>query len=93
MLNLRIGKISDFFALGYSHCHKCLTNWGFVEGHTTRVTEGSGCFPLCERCWEGLTPEERLPYYRQLYDEWLADGCKPRYPWSKLKTAVLNERN
>lgn len=30
-------------------------------------------FPLCEQCWNELTPETRIPYYRQLYDHWASD--------------------
>lgn len=32
----RIGSISDVFARGYSHCGRCKTNWGFVDGHVTQ---------------------------------------------------------
>lgn len=42
-----------------------------VESHTTNYKDGRGCFPLCEGCWAALSPEERLPYYRQLVVEWI----------------------
>jgi hypothetical protein len=85
---LRIGRISDLFAPGYSHCGCCRTNWHFVEGHSTYVPDtGSGMFPLCEQCWAELTPAQRLPFYRKLYDKW----PERQYNWEQLERAVLNE--
>jgi hypothetical protein len=34
------------------------------------VVGGEGCSPLCEDCWRELSPDERLPYYKALYDLW-----------------------
>ena len=53
-----------------------------------------GCFPLCEKCWEELeTPENRLPYYRRLVDEWKKTD-RPQNPtsenkWPTIRAAVL----
>ena len=47
--------------------------WGLVGvvPHTTRYTPTSGCFPLCEGCWQRLaTPQGRYPYYLQLIERW-----------------------
>ncbi len=34
----------------------------------------SGCFPLCENCWQKLgTPEKRWPYYESLMKKWHED--------------------
>jgi len=91
---IRIGRISNLLAPGYSHCKKCHTNWRFVKGHSTYVPgTGRGLFPLCEQCWEELTPEQRLPYYQQLYNEWKGEGYPIKYSWGKLKTAILEEPN
>lgn len=46
------------------------------ESHDTYFVDDTGKFkipavmklginPLCEKCWSELTPEQRLPYYRQ----------------------------
>ena len=75
-------------------CYRCKTTWNFVEGHTTDYSEGAGCFPLCERCWEELSPIQRLPYYRQLWELWLKDfplecnGVPMIIIWEQLKRAV-----
>jgi hypothetical protein len=74
-LNIRIGKISQWFTPSISACHRCQTTWYFVKGHSTRWTDERGhrhgTFPLCEKCWSELTPTERLPYYKELWDEWM----------------------
>jgi hypothetical protein len=85
---LRIGRLSDWLAPGYSHCMRCRTNWQFCEGHTTIVSENGGMFPLCEQCWRELAPHERLKYYGELYSEWAASGPSP-HDWESIKTAVL----
>lgn len=43
-----------------------------------------GMFALCERCWTKLTPEKRLPYYRESFDQWA-----PGRDWEAIKAAVL----
>jgi hypothetical protein len=51
---------------------------------------GSSCFPLCEQCWQELTPGQRLPYYRALVDSWMSDG-RPNHngiPWDELWTTI-----
>ena len=55
-----------------------------VEGHGTLYTESSGCFPLCEKCWEKLTPKQRLPYYRKLWNQWGSDNDT----WKDIEKAV-----
>lgn len=86
----RPGKISQQWSPGYGWCERCQTCWDYVHGHITELGDGSGCFPLCERCWSELTPQERLPYYRRLFDKWLADGCTDR-DWKTYEQAVLRE--
>lgn len=46
--------------------------WGLVgvDPHTTPYGGGQACFPLCEGCWSGLTPKDRLPYYNLLLVDW-----------------------
>lgn len=84
--NIRIGRISQVLAPGYSSYHRCETNWYFVREHATSYDRSNSCFPLCEECWSGLTPEQRLPYYRQLWDEW----NDPEYAsWASIETAVM----
>jgi hypothetical protein len=91
-VNIRIGRISQLLTPDYSWCHRCGTTWYFVRWHCTTYEPGRGCFPLCEKCWRGLkTPEARVPYYRQLWDEWAATGTgKAPETWGEIERAVLN---
>jgi hypothetical protein len=56
---------------------------------------GYGCFPLCEECWQPMTPEERLPYYMQLVDDWIRENPEDKEHYEQrraaIKIAVLNE--
>lgn len=74
-------------APGYSACHRCNMPWRFVKEHITNYSEERGMFPLCENCWKSLTPKERLPYYRQLYNEWNQPGI-----WPQIEKAVMAEK-
>jgi len=86
----RIGRLSRKLGPpGYSWCGRCKTTWNYVHGHSTTYALGRACFPLCVKCWAELTPVDRLPYYRQLFDEWGRDDLT----WAELKAAVLNEGN
>ncbi len=87
---LRIGRLSGWLSPNYSACGRCRTNWDYIESHTTNVSRGSGCFALCEPCWVELTPIKRLPFYRQLFDEWVVAGCSDRN-WNDYEQAVLSE--
>jgi hypothetical protein len=88
-LNIRIGRISHYLSPGYSWCHRCLTAWRFVRWHsTTYHIKGHGCFPLCEKCWRELTPEQRLPFYRELWVEW-GMPTDEHHNWPDIAYAVL----
>jgi hypothetical protein len=51
---------------GFGGCLRCGDTWDRTPYHSTYIGAGSSCFPLCERCWRGLSPQERLPYYERL---------------------------
>jgi hypothetical protein len=68
--SLRIGPISHVITPSMSWCIRCRTTWRFVRPHLTGVTDSSGVFALCDRCWFELDPEERLPYYLRASGEW-----------------------
>lgn len=46
-------------------------------------------FPLCEACWEELTPEARLPFYLATTESWAAYGLS--IPESVVRRSVLLE--
>lgn len=82
------GVVSQLLHPSYSTCLRCGMSWAIVHGHTTYCTVGGGCFPLCEDCWSELTPEDRLSFYRKLWDSWWQWG-KPDMEWDIIKEAVL----
>lgn len=60
---------------GFGSCYRCGHSWAWRQPHGTQFGSGGrACFPLCEECWEQLTPEQRLPYYQQLVDSWIRDA-------------------
>ncbi len=75
-------------ASAFSACGRCETSWKYTEGHTTYYSETSGMFPLCESCWQQLTPSERLPYYKKLYNDWKRMGDTV-VSWENIEKAVL----
>lgn len=81
------GVDADVPLEAFGACHRCDDSWAYVQGHSTPYgAEGRGCFPLCEDCWIILTPEERLPYYREMWEGW--------FRWAKNKEQItdLNKR-
>ena len=73
----------------YGTCGRCNRHWGICEYHVTHFSSSEGCFPLCEECWQELTPETRLPYYRELWEQ---RGTSSVERWEKIKKAVLEEK-
>ncbi len=88
-LNVRLGTWSQRLAPGYSWCFRCETPWLFVKGHDTKYSPDRACFPLCEKCWGELTPDERLPYYRQLWEHWKDVSSVDGKEWPAIEAAVL----
>lgn len=80
-----LGIISQIVSPGYGHCGKCGITWNHTDSHTTMYSENSGIFPLDEHCWNELTIEERLPYYREWFDKW---GAGDINLWNAIKKAV-----
>ena len=74
-MNLRfrkfLGTLSRIVSPAYSYCKRCGISWKFVDGHTTIVNGTMGCFALCISCFDELTPQERLPFYREVFDNWI----------------------
>lgn len=95
-LNIRIGRLSPQLAecvsMGYGKCYRCRTPWNIVDYHVTKYTMSSGCFPLCVKCWAGLSPHERLPFYRRLIEHWYSTDAGGRKEfeaeWANVKQAV-----
>jgi len=70
-------------------CMRCWRSWEIVKSHATHYRNGQGCFPLCEECWQELTPEQRLPFYRKLYNVWIRTPSAGLPAFQEIKDAVL----
>jgi len=63
--------------------------------HSTFYLESWGMFPLCNPCFDKLTPEERLPHYDALLWKWQCfgepdcHGLSWEEAWEKVTEAVL----
>ncbi len=76
-----------------STCSRCHRFWSEVSLHETPYKfvghiQVATCFPLCEQCWQELTPETRLPYYRALFETWERFGPQPTETWLLIDEAV-----
>jgi len=88
-VRLMFGKLSQIIFLSYGGCGRCHMTWNICDYHITSYANTGGCFPLCTWCWNRLTIEERLPYYKSLvYDVW-EDNKENDVKWSLIKKAVL----
>ena len=76
--------------LRYTFCKCCKRPWALVTPHTTLYAEQRGCFPLCIKCWQERTPEQRLPYYIALWgEEWRDTDV----PLEVIIAACLHEKS
>ena len=78
-------------------CGRCGRSWAFLDcrkdAHMTDYTKSRACFPLCEDCWGELSPEDRLPYYKRLWERWQEPPyAPPPYVWKLIERAVLEGR-
>lgn len=90
-LRRKLAPLMQSLFPGYGTCLRCSWPWPLVEYHSTKYETGSGCFPLCTKCWSQLgTPERRMPYYRQLWFEWKREGCTD-VEWRQIEAAVNAE--
>lgn len=83
---MRIGRISKWLTPEYGACGACHTTWVFSVLHETMFTPCHGCFVLCEKCFDELTPTARLPYYRRLWEQWENTS---EHDWTRISNAVL----
>jgi len=84
-----IGFFSRLIFIQYGHCKRCGRTWNIVkEFHDTPYTESSGCFALCQKCWEELTIEERIPFYEEMFDNWIKQGSKDWKVWLLIEKSV-----
>ena len=54
---------------GFSGCLRCGGSWAVKRPHWTWYSD-AGMGPICEECYDELSPEERLPYYVKLWESW-----------------------
>ena len=94
-------SIAPVFKHGTMSCPRCGKTGAFPIHITEFKTDDpwgqSGCFVLCEQCWQELaTPEARMPYYRGLYDYWVKIGFSKDIAlseWQTISNAVMMDTN
>lgn len=76
-------------------CQKCKRDFGepSVFPFISVVKLGHGLVVLCIDCWRSSTPDERVFYYRKLYEFWLEHSMTPTQTWNQLETLVRKESN
>ena len=74
-------------------CGLCQWPWRVVNAHPTNYGDsGRAAYPLCEECWQELrTPDNRLPYYRALFDSWSQTEPQSEIKWADIEAAVRKE--
>ena len=70
----------------YDWCPRCGRKFQKIDLHLTPFYNSKGgftdsCLALCKKCWDKLTPEQRLPHY---------EFAKNSREWEDIKQAVLN---
>ncbi len=76
----------SLFSRDVSRCYRCNRYRRYhITGYGSR---GSGCLPLCQRCWQRLTPAQRLPFYRQLWELWWSSAVNgdETYPYCQWES-------
>jgi len=73
---------------GIGCCERCTITWHDAKYHSTSINSNSGMFPLCEECWQELSPAERVPFYGALWAAWHQWG-KPDIAWLDIEDAVM----
>lgn len=83
----------EYFWGGCQRCKKAWPN-GSGDGpsawHSTWYERQRGIIALCEGCWAILTPQQRLPFYRAVYDN-PTGGWRDHVAWIEIEKSVLNE--
>ena len=75
-----------------------ITPFNFHDSNDDQGVSQSGCFCLCEHCWQEFSPDKRLAYYRKNHDRSVADAKRYNVKrdheglWEAVKAAVLDGR-
>lgn len=72
-------------------CQKCKREFKEVSPHVSVVKRRLALIVLCRDCWKSSTPDERVSYYRKLYEFWLEQRVTPSQTWNQIETFVRND--
>lgn len=84
----RLAELVESSYPGKNDCRRCGLTEQLISLHGTMYGLTHGVSVLCEKCWQELTAEEKLPYYRAAFDSWDKDWAVP-VRWEIIKKAVL----
>lgn len=79
-------------AKGISGCARCGDNWDWKKEHQIPYQHDAKgrvqglMFPVCEECYQKISPEERMEYCVQLWKSW--GSPKGKVDWDIVKQEV-----
>ena len=83
------GAMARIVSPGYGWCSCCGRPWTICKGKVV-----GQAFPLCEECFSEMTPQERVPHFLALFQDWQMsseiNGRPFSRDWSAMRDAVLN---
>lgn len=59
--------------------------------HITITRKKCGLIVICQDCWKSSTVDERVSYYRKLYEFWLEHCMIPLLTWNQLETLIRDD--
>ena len=84
-----LSKLLSPLYANLGNCERCSLPWTVAKDHSTDIDEFHSCFPLCERCWNDLSIDGRISFYKKMYESW---GQEDEAKWEALKKAVLEDK-
>jgi hypothetical protein len=79
-----LGRVMGYGVVYHKKCQRCHVPWAATTSSGMHITQYNstfgihGIFPLCELCWERLSPEQRWPFYQKTLVSWRRDAKDER---------------
>jgi hypothetical protein len=97
-MNLQVRKVLGFLSrlipCKYGSCLRCGITHCFSSFHITVVKEHTtGIGVICQPCYESLTPQDRLPFYRMFIEIYRKHGVVyDKNHIDEIERAVMSEQ-
>lgn len=81
---------NPFIRKAYIKCKCCDISYKICKKfHETSLNDAEAVIVLCESCWSGLTPKERIPFYKLLMMDWMDYDNDAWEDWPEIEKAIL----